>query len=36
MHFIVEITTEPEINQPENPKISEKFILWTVARNNNT
>jgi hypothetical protein len=36
MNFIVEITTESEINLPENPTISEKFILWTVARNNNT
>jgi hypothetical protein len=36
MHFIVEITTESEINLPENPTMSEKFILWEVARNNNT
>jgi hypothetical protein len=33
---MVEITTELEINPPENPTISEKFILWSVARNNNT
>jgi hypothetical protein len=36
MHFIAEITTESEINLPENPTTSEKFILWIVARNNNT
>jgi hypothetical protein len=33
---MVEITTDSEINLPENPTISEKFILWLVARNNNT
>jgi hypothetical protein len=32
----VEITAESEINLPENPTISEKIILWTLARNNNT
>jgi hypothetical protein len=36
MHFIVEITTKSEINLPENTTMSEKFILWAVARNNNT
>jgi hypothetical protein len=32
----VEITTESEINLPENHKSSEKSILWSVARINNT
>jgi hypothetical protein len=33
---MVEITTDSEINPPENPTISEKLILWLVARNNST
>jgi hypothetical protein len=36
MHFIEKIPIGSEINPPENPTISEKFIIWTVARNNNT
>jgi hypothetical protein len=31
MHFIVKITIGSEINLPENPKSSEKIILWSVA-----
>jgi hypothetical protein len=36
MHFIVKITTNSDINLPENPRSSEKFILWSVARINST
>jgi hypothetical protein len=35
-HFIVKITTDSEINLPENHTSSEKFILWLVARINST
>jgi hypothetical protein len=31
MHFIVKITTDLEINLPENYKSSEKIILWSIA-----
>jgi hypothetical protein len=31
MHFIEKITTDLEINLPENHKSSEKFILLSVA-----
>jgi hypothetical protein len=31
MHFTVKITIDSEINLPENHKISEKYILWSVA-----
>jgi hypothetical protein len=31
MHFLVKITTDLEINLPENHKSPEKFILWSVA-----
>jgi hypothetical protein len=31
MHFIVKITTDSEINLPENYKSSEKNILCSVA-----
>jgi hypothetical protein len=36
MQFIVKITTELEINLPENHRSSEKFILWSVARIHST